>query len=72
MATIVKIIDGPHEDGGLIWLKCELSDGRGTFWEEDVYYDTIGEAYGEFEELADNATIELEEDYFDEEDIPNE
>ena len=65
MTRVVRIFDGPHQYGGMVWLNCELSDGQGNVWEESVYYDSVGEANGEYIELLDGV-IELEEDYIEE------
>jgi hypothetical protein len=65
MTKIVKILDGPFEQDGVVWLLCELTDGRGTYWHEEIYYDSVEEAYADFSELSCDG-LELEEDYLDE------
>lgn len=64
MTKVVRVIDGPHEDWGMIRLYCELTDGFGTFWEEDIYYDTIEDAHDDIPDINDWG-IELEEDYIE-------
>ena len=64
---IVKIIDGPYSDGTLIWLLCEVTDGRGCYWHEEIFYDCVEDAYEDMVDL-DLSGIEVdEEDYLDEE-----
>ena len=67
MTKIVKILDGPYNDGDVVWLVCELTDGRGTFWTEEIYYDTMEEAFADFNEINEWG-IDLEEDDYIEED----
>lgn len=66
---IVEILDGPFSEGGLVWMRCILTDGRGDYWAEDIYYETLCEAYEDLDDVTElGAEIELDaDDYLEEE-----
>mgnify|MGYP001565426839 CR=1 FL=1 len=62
---ISSIIGGPYVEGCFIWLVCEVTDGRGNFWSEEVYYDTVEDANADFAEISEQG-IDLYEEFLDE------
>jgi hypothetical protein len=65
---IHKFLDGPIRDGyGFVYNVCLMTDGRGNFWEEEVYYDDMIEAELDIAEF-DGTELELEEDYLEDDD----
>ncbi len=62
---IHKFLDGPIRDSdGFIYNVCLMTDGRGNFWEEEVYYDDMIEAELDVAEF-DGSDIDLEEDFLE-------
>ncbi len=60
---IHSFIAGPFTDGYHWYMQCLMTDGRGDFWEEDIYYDTEEEAELDVFEYDEE---EIEEDYLEE------
>ena len=68
---ITQILNGPFDVDGMIWNVCQVSEGD-LSWDEEIYYDTVGEALGDFEELRNSGYIDVDDDSLldeDEEDI---
>ena len=65
---VVQILSGPYDTQGLVWNVCLVHDGS-SYWEEEIYYESMREAIGDFDDLRNQGFIELEEDYIDEEDM---
>lgn len=61
---IVQILSGPYEMEGMVWNLCLVSDGE-QMWNEEIYYDSIADALGDFEELRKFGPIELEDEDYD-------
>jgi hypothetical protein len=60
---IVEFISGPYSEGGFVWMICRMTDGRGAYWEEEIYYDTYEDAYDDMLEHD----IDIEDEYLTEE-----
>lgn len=49
MFKILQFKSGPYEEAGYVWCVAEVEDLDGTH-DEEVYYDSIGDAYADLEE----------------------
>ncbi len=65
---IVEFLEGPYGDGELVWMVCEVTDCRGNFWIEEVFYDTFEDAYDDWRGITDEGIDIDEYDYIEEED----
>lgn len=61
---IVQILSGPYDMEGMVWNLCLVSDGE-HMWDEEIYYDSIEDALGDFGELRNFGSIELEDEEYD-------
>ena len=69
---IVQILSGPYDMEGMVWNLCLVSDGD-DMWNEEIYYDSVGDALSDFEDLRNEGAIEVEGDFWfdDEEGLDN-
>lgn len=64
---IVQILSGPFEMGSFVWNLCLVKEGDAV-WEEEIYYDSIGDALADFDDLQEVGAIDFYDDeYLDEE-----
>lgn len=66
MIRILDILSGPYEQEGVVWLECLMTDGLGSEWSEDIYYDNIGDALEELEDIHLYGSIDLDDYMLDE------
>lgn len=65
MSQIVEIISGPKEDySGLFYNECMILNSDGVLGVDMVYYDTLCDALGDFDEIREGS-IEIGESWME-------
>lgn len=67
MFKVLRFRSGPYEEAGYVWCVAEIEDDTGDTYEEEIFYDSIEEAFMDLEEYESlGFIIDNEEDYLTE------
>ena len=58
MKRLVEISEGPREDGGFIVVLAFIQHEDGWITEEELFYDSFYDAYGDMADLAEGLMVE--------------
>ena len=64
MFKVLQFKSGPYSEAGYVWCVAEIEDADGNIHLEEIYYDTIEEAFLDLEEFEGQVFIIDDDDLY--------